>query len=192
MNHFLFNNNRIRSKKKRERGFLFFLLGLLFFISCSDHHCKEPMVSPLVLGFYSGLDTSVQIPRDFLEITAVGTDSINSFADSIFNEFPGYDAKVRVLSLKNFNDSTNFLFISTYNNESGESIRVKDTLTVKHTNTQEFISAECGCLTTFRLDTTLLYTRHNITEAIVFNQYVTSSIVNNPDEKHIKIFFKNY
>ncbi len=67
----------------------------------------------------------------------------------------------------------------------------KDTLNINYTYTQEFVSAECGCLTTFELDE-VQYTNHYINEAIISNKSVKSSIVNNPDDKHIKIYFKNY
>ncbi len=36
-----------------KKGFFNILLSLLFFTSCSNHHCKDPMFAPLEIGFYS-------------------------------------------------------------------------------------------------------------------------------------------
>jgi hypothetical protein len=195
MNNF-FNHipSQFSGKKCRKPGLFCLLLGLLFFASCSNHHCKEPVFVPLVVALYSDADTSVRISRNFLTVKAVGNDSINSVADSILTEWSNkyYNDWQVLLSLKNFKDSTRFLFVSTYNNESGESVEIKDTLTVKHTNIQEFVSAECGCITTFELENTVHHTLNNITEITVLNQSVTSSIAKNQNEKHIKILFKNY
>ena len=140
------------------------------------------MYVPLTVAFYSDADTSQQVKFIFLEIKGIGSDSVRN-ASGRYSE----DS----LSLKKFENSTSFMFTSTYNNEEEEPISVVDTLTIRHTNMQEFVSAECGCRTTFRLDE-VRHTRHNIADAIIFDQYVTSSIANNHNEKHIKIYFKNY
>ena len=186
MNH-LIVNNYTQSKKKQKIGF--FLVALLFFFtSCSNHHCKEPMFVPLLVSFYSYIDTSQQVPPNFfetLEIKGIGN-------DSVFEKMERNGQRVMLLSLKKFENSTDFLITSTYNNELEETVSVEDTLIIKHTNTQEFVSAACGCLTTFRLDE-VRHTRHNIgDDAIIFNESVISSIVTNYNEPHIKIYFKNY
>ena len=179
MNNF-FNHIQPLFSGKKSRKIVFFciLLTLLFFASCSNHHCKEPMYVPLVISFYSDIDTSKQVTFKYLEIKGVGSDSIINISGNY-----------TLLPLRKFENSSNFVFISGY--DTGEEIRTFfDTLTIKHTNTQEFVSAECGCLTTFRLDE-VRHTRRNITDAIIVKQSVTSSIANS-NESHIKIYFENY
>jgi len=167
-------------KKNRRIGFFCFLFSLFLFASCNNYHCKEPMYVPLVVSFYSDADTSKQLEPHFLEIKGVGN-------DSIFQGSEKYDRRARLLSLKKFENSTAFVFTSTYKNEGGESISVVDTLTIRHTNTQIFVSAECGCLTTFRLDE-IRHTNNNITDFLITNRFVTS----NYNERHIRIYFENH
>ena len=164
---FLLNHTKIllSGVKIRETGFFCFLFSLLFFISCSNHHCKEPMFVPLVVSFYSEADTSLQVSPQFLMINGVDVSRINSVQ----------------LFLKKFEESSEFLFA--YDSTQSKT----DRLTIKHTNTQIFVSAECGCLTTFYLDE-LRHTNNNITDAIIIKKSVTS----NYNEKHIRIYFENY
>ena len=62
-----------------------------------------------------------------------------------------------------------------------------DTLRVVHENSIEFISAECGCLSTFKL-TQAGFTQNKIGVAMINNPLINSQ--NN--EKHIKLFLENY
>ena len=177
MSHFLFNNHT-QSNKNLITAFFCLLTGFLFFTSCSNYHCKEPMYVPLAVSFYSDVDTSQQVKFIFLKIQGIGSDSIRNASERNSEDS---------LSLKKFENSTGFVFTSTYKNEREELISVVDTLTIRHTNTQEFVSAECGCRTTFRLEE-VWHTRHNITDAIITKKSVTS----NYNEKHIRIYFENY
>ncbi len=88
-----------------------------------------------------------------------------------------YKDQPDVLFVKNTNQDTLFAFEPT-----------KDILSVKYSNTQEFVSAECGCLTTFYIDDELQHTHNNISDALITNRSVTSSY----NEKHIRIYFQNY
>lgn len=63
----------------------------------------------------------------------------------------------------------------------------EDKLNIKYENTLEFISAECGCLTTFYLND-LEFERNNIGEVFIRNHSVT----NKYNEQHIKIYLENY
>ncbi len=180
MSHFLFYN-RTQSKKKQPIGF--FLAGLLLFItSCSNYHCKDPMFVPLVISFHSDADTSIRLDPsyNFLRIKGIG----NVRKDSLFQKPPTGEWTLPV-SLNRFENSTGFELTTLYKNESGEEKFSVDTLTVIHTNT-------CGCRTVFRLDTVDLRTHYNITEAVISDKSVTSSIVVNYNEAHIKIYVKNH
>jgi len=230
-------------KKNRKGTFFCLLAGFLFFISsCSNNHCVEPMYAPLVVSFYSEMDTSLQISPRFLTIEGVG--SYN------FTNVSGRNSVN--LYLKKFDESTSFLFtfahdeskIDTFifvekvsnsfspcGNPNGDSISVykkdgnffflcnevnnalivygegpevlflqnraqdtlfvleptRDVLSVKHSNTQVFVSAECGCLTTFNIDE-VRHTSNNIRDVLITNKSVTSAY----NERHIRIYIENY
>jgi hypothetical protein len=230
-------------KKNRRTGFFCFLFSLLLFISsCSNNHCVEPMYVPLVVSFYSEMDTTLQVSPGFLLIEGVGSDSLMNASGS--NSVH--------LSLKKFDESTSFLFtfahsridtfvlvgkVGTFDspcgNPNGDSVSVykknnnifylcnqtsnilivsgerpepevlffrkviqdtlfvseliSDVLSIKHSNTQVFVSAECGCLTTFYLDE-VRHTQNNIRDYLITNRSVTSKF----NEKHIRIYIENY
>jgi len=87
-----------------------------------------------------------------------------------------YNEQPEISFFRNVSEDTLFVFKPT-----------RDILSVKHTNTQEFISAECGCLTTFYINE-IRHTNNNITDVSITKRTVTS----NYNEKHVKIFFENY
>ena len=101
MSYSLFNNHT-QSNKTLKTGFFCTLLGLLFFISCSNNHCKESMFVPLAVSFYSEADTSLQVSPKFLAIEGVGAQH--------FINVSGTNGVQ--LFLKKFDESTGFLFVS--------------------------------------------------------------------------------
>ena len=83
-------------KKNRKGTFFCLLAGFLFFISsCSNNHCVEPMYAPLVVSFYSEMDTSEHVSPRFLIVEGIDRSGHNSVN----------------LYLKKFEESTNFSFI---------------------------------------------------------------------------------
>lgn len=187
MNYFSFYNP---PKKRIKQSIVFFLFALFLLVaSCSNYHCKEPMYVPMYAAFYSDLDTN-QITLTDLEIKGVNDRPVERDPSQKFIMLP----LKKFDSLKDDSLETTFSIQSGYKfTENEEVIERKffDTLTIKHINTQEFVSAECGCRTIFRLDT-VVYTRRNVAEVVLANKSVKSSIVNNPNEKHIKIYFRNH
>jgi len=63
----------------------------------------------------------------------------------------------------------------------------EDILSIKHTNTHDFVSAECGCLTTYYINE-VQFTRNYIREVSITD----SSVTNRYNAKHIKIYFKDF
>ena len=243
MNYFNYIPPIFSGKKNRKPAFFCLLTAFLFFISsCSNNHCTDPMYAPLVVSFYSEIDTSVQISPRFLVIEGIGSnDLMNVSGHNSVNLF-----------LKKFEESTNFSFtfahdeskidtfifvekinssISPCGSSNGDSISIyrkdnnlfclcsqsnnalivygegpeilflqstapdtlflfeptRDVLSIKHTNTQTFVSAECGCLTTFKLDE-VRHTNNNIRDVLITDSSVTSAY----NEKHIRIYIENY
>ena len=222
---------------------LYLFSGSLFLISCSNNHCDEPMYAPLIVSFYSEIDTSKQVPLKYLALESIGIPGFVNLSESSGVQ----------LFLKKFDNSTGFSFfsandqsrvdtliflekrnsadcpclnpgenqVSVYQgnnnifflcNRAGNMLTfhkeqpdvmflkkenqdtlfviksAKDILTVKYTTTQVFVSAECGCLTTFYIDELKQHTYNNITDALITNRSVTG----NYNEKHIRLYFENY
>jgi hypothetical protein len=214
---------------------------LLLSSSCSNDHCSEPMYAPLVVSFYSEIDTSRQVAPAYMAIEGLGTSS--------FHNVSGKDTIH--LSLRKFEENSRFRFFTAYQNspeevwtyiedrpnglcpcetqsgyvpvyQSGETeifickeenpmlvvyrdspsvyflkergtetlsayIPTENILVINYKNMQEFISAECGCLVTHRLEN-MDFQWDGIGEIIIKDQ----SVNNKYDERHVNIYLENY
>jgi hypothetical protein len=136
----------------------------------------------------SRIDTFLFVEKISSSISPCGNsngDSVSVYRkdDNIFylcsqanNVLIVYGERPEALFLKNISQDTLFVFEST-----------SDVLSIKHSNTQVFVSAECGCLTTFYLDE-VRHTQNNIRDYLITNRFVTSSY----NERHIRIYIENY
>ena len=165
--------------KKKINIFLFAVYSLSLITSCKNNHCTEPMYAPMVVSFYSGQDTTKQVSPPYLTIQGMGSDSLINASGSNNANLP----------LKQAAGSSQFLFTIADGNSpvDGDPVLIQDTLTVIHTNTLDFVSAECGCLTTYHIEDAQ-FEQNKIGTISIINRSVTS----NYNERHINIYLQNY
>ena len=172
----------MKTRKNRSKGIIFLGISfsiILFISSCSNNHCDQSMTTPLVISFYLNTDTSQQVSPRFLMIEGV---------DSPYYIDASGKSSVQ-LSLRKFDGLSRFLFKLANDESPVDTLLVitEDVLSIRHTNTQDFVSAECGCLTTYYIDE-VQFTSNGIGDVSITSHTVTNSY----NEKHIKIYFKGH
>jgi hypothetical protein len=148
------------SKKNRKSyTFFCFLLSVCcLFAACGeDEQCRQNMYVRMNVKFY----------KSVIDSTGVQKNSSASFALTAKGE--GID------SLIVDNETRNFVALPLNKSDSHSTfiLTLNDTverLTVWHSNTEEYLSFECGCLTAFKIDSVKLY-----------EQFIDSSSVINVD-----------
>jgi len=151
---------------------------LLSALSCAvDEECRKERIVKTDVEFIkrtfnpiNNTYSSSALAVDSL--TVQGLDTLGVLIDSVL-----YNNQKRVslinLPLNKFaSEST---FIIKFN-------QTTDTLTIYHTNTDVFLSLECGCLKTHTIDT-VLTTNHYIDSVKILNHNV-----NTTDAKHLQIY----
>jgi len=148
-----------------KTGHWFISIFLLILASCAeDETCRENRVVHLQAGIFNKSNN-----------TALTVDSITVFE-------PGNDS---ILYKNRKNINTLRLPLSTTSDMSMYVCRFNqftDTIYIYHTNTEYFLSFNCGSIITHRIDTIL--TTKNFIRQIKVNQ----AIVNNIHVQHIQIY----
>ena len=159
------------------------LFCFLHLTSCFvDEQCRENKYVALNAGFYhvvknqtTGVSTKTTLSIDSLTVKGLIFDSITSkyvYVDSI---------------LYNHSKSINKIYIPLHKFVNVSSYEVTlntktDTLTVLHTNSNEYLSLECGCLKVHSIDT-VLTTNHFIDSVSI-----TKHNVNTSNAENIRIY----
>lgn len=132
----------------------------------SDDQCRKESIVNMEITFYN--DSTLQ-KASVDSITIYGADN-----DSILYNNQKSVSSV-ALPLQKTKDETRYVFTNG---------QYSDTLTIKHTNSDNFISIECGC-----------FVYHNITDAFSNNTWIDSIAIINPDvttanyeDEHLQIF----
>ncbi len=155
------------------------LYCLLNLTSCIvDEQCRENKYVAFMAGFYhvvknqtSGLVTKSTLSIDSLTVKGIMFDSIVSkfvYVDSILYNNSKSISKIAIPLHK-------FIEVSKYEVKFNTKI---DTITVLHTNTNEYLSLECGCLKVHSIDT-VLTTNHFIDSVTISNHNVNTTNAEN-------------
>jgi hypothetical protein len=141
------------------------IIGL---VQCSaDSECRKDMYVQMTANFHTiKNDTIKTYTMDSIWVKGIGNDSV------IYNNTKSL-TYIR-LPLQKLSGTSRFAI--RFNN-------VFDTLTFVHTNNQQYISLECGCMTTHTLDT-VLSSHHKILKTIILNKNVINKQIEN-----VQIFF---
>ena len=153
----------------------------IFFLSCKeDEECRQERYVRMYAGFYTistNTSTHVQSPVklyiDTLSVKGVGIDSL------LYKNAARKDS-VR-LPLNKFFDVSEFVFV--FKDTITKSI-FADTISVYYENHEDYLSFECGCLSTFTIDNLRTKTTNHYIDSIVIN----SKEVNTANVENIKIY----
>jgi hypothetical protein len=148
------------------------LFCLFVVVSCSnDEQCRKDRFVKMQLGIYhvtvnntTQTRTAALLSIDSIKIKGINVDSIIKTKGNTIT-----------LPLNKFSDESTYQI--TFNN-------VTDTLTIKHTNFDTYLSLECGCIKTFTIDN-VLSTNHFLDSiGIVIHDVNTSTSA----KEHIKLY----
>lgn len=172
--------NIFRKNFNRSAVFIFTTAVFLFSTSCnvSDEVCRKEKNARLKVGFYTavfnsstGKYTSSSLTIDSLTVN--GIDSLGNIVDSIlYNN--SKNLSVIKLPLNKFSNESKFIIRF---NDS-----IQDTLTVFHTNYDQYLSFECGIIRNHLIDTVLI-TNHFV-DSVKIEEHNVSTI----DAEHLQIF----
>lgn len=147
-----------------------FAFGLMLWLqACTpDDQCRKESIVNMEITFYN--DSTLQKASvDSITIYGVNNDSI------LYNNQK--NVATVALPLQKTKNETQYVFTN------GE---YTDTLTIQHTNSDNFISIECGC-----------FVYHNITEVHSQKTWIDSIAIINPDvttanyeDEHLQIFMR--
>ena len=157
----------------KNKSTILLIFILIFAVSCTvDEGCRKSKTVNMGIGFYQTvLNTSTQkmtktaLSIDSLSIQGLGVDSM------LYNKSKKI-SKV-ILPLNKF--ALESRFVVTFDT-------TKDTITVTHTNTDDFLSLECGCIKTHTIDT-VLTTNHFIDSV-----KIAIHDVNTTNAEHLQIY----
>ena len=161
--------------------FLFTLFSFILFISCNgDEECRKEKYVKLGVGFYS--KTLNVTTKNYTISTLIidslsiqGIDTAGVLIDSIIYNNSKKISKI-YLPLNKFAAVSRFKVI--FN-------KTIDTVTIAHTNSDMYLSLECGCLKVHSIDT-VLTTNHFIDSVSIKIQNV-----NNINAEHLQIYNKS-
>ncbi|HEY5589927.1 MAG TPA: DUF6452 family protein [Paludibacter sp.] len=164
---------------------IIYLLLISFFISavsCAvDEECRKNKTVQMIVGFHQkthNLVTNIYTTSILTvdSLTVQGIDSMGVLVDSVL-----YNNKKNVslmsLPLNKFAQESKFVVI--FNDKT-------DTISILHTNTDEYLSLECGCLKIHSIDTVLLLTHNYIDSVKIVNHSVNNVNINNAE--HLQIY----
>lgn len=154
------------------------LLTTIFFSCVVDEQCRQSKTVQFVANVYhvsinsqTGVITRTAKTLDSLTVRGLLTDTINNkyfYTDSVL-----YNSQK---SLSSFN-----LPLHKFSNNSKYEVKfnaIADTITILHTNSDVYLSLECGCLKTHSIDTVLV-TRHFIDSVSISNHTVNTTNAEN-------------
>jgi len=161
---------------------LYFTLFIFFIsvVSCGvDEECRKDKTVQLEVGFHkktlnttTNLYTNVALSVDSL--TVQGLDTLGILKDSVLYK---NQKKLSKISLPLNKFASESRFVIKFNDKT-------DTITISHTNTNEFLSLECGCLKVHTIDT-VLTTGHYIDSVKIVNHSVKN---NNNNAEHLQLY----
>lgn len=158
------------------------VLTLVLFVSCSNNGvCREDLDIGMYANLYKmvydeGLEkmTAKSYPVQ-INVKGVGVDSV-IYDSEVLSEL--------YLPLQKFADTTSFALQTTFLDEDSIVKVFDDTIHIYHTNREEFVSLECGCLITNTINSVAI-TTNLIDSVIIDNAEVISATTSN-----IKIYLK--
>lgn len=141
----------------------------LWFQACTpDDQCRKESIVNMEITFYND-STLKKASVDSITIYGVDNDSI------LYNNQKSVSSVA--LPLQKTKNETQYVFTNG---------KYTDTLTIQHTNSDNFISIECGC-----------FVYHNITDVHSKKTWIDSIAVINPDvtttnyeDEHLQIFMR--
>jgi len=162
------------------KQFIYILLIPFFLsaISCAaDEECRKERIVKMDVEFLKKTfnptnSTYTTGTLNVDSLTVQGMDSLGVMIDSILYKNKKNVTQIN-LPLNKF--ATESTFVMRFN-------QTTDTLTIYHTNTDLYLSLECGCLKTHTIDT-VLTTNHYIDSV-----KITNHNVNTTDAKHLQIY----
>ena len=176
--------NKIRSVAKNCT--LHFALCTLIFVSCGqDEECRYPMHAPLRVGFF---ELTTDISTGITSTTPVTIDSM-LIVHAVEN-----DSLLGILRQRTINLPLNKLsevseFVFAFFDVRLEATFILDTVRIFHQVHEDFLSFECGILTTFTIDSIRTTTTNNYIESIVINSTDVNTFNN---AQHIQIFRRTW
>jgi len=162
----------------KQNTYLLLIALLILGISCtSSEDCTEDRIAKLGVGFYTHalIDTTKQIYAtrainlDTLSVRGLAANG--TLLDSIL--YKSKTIQKVYLPLNKFENSSKFVLAF----KTG-----KDTIEVLHTNTDYYLSLECGCMKVHAIDT-VLTTTHLVDSIKIINHKVNAT-----NAEHIQIF----
>lgn len=165
------------------KKYILYLIIIITGFSCTvDNECRTSKTANLNLLFYKiGTDsvtnakTTTTLTIDSISIQGLEYDSISQLL--FLNDSILYNNSKKVSSV--------VLPLNKFRTESKFVVKLNttiDTLTIYHTNNEQYISLDCGCLMTHTIDT-IITTNHFIDSVRINNHDVT-----NTTTKHLFIY----
>ena len=163
--------------------FIVLLFSILLNLSCStDETCTQTKYVKLTAGFYhvslndatkALITTSFQI--DSISVQGLLFDSVTSKYHLVDSLLFNNNKKLSTINLPLNNFSTQSKFRFTLNS-------IIDTLTIYHTNLNDYLSLECGCIKTHSIDTVI--TTHHFIDSV----QIKIHDVNTTNGENIRIY----
>ena len=162
------------------------LIILFTLVSCGqDEECRFPLHAPLRIGFYemvtdnlTGITTAVNVTIDSVDVRGIGGTTINRFLS----------ARIISVPLNKLDTVSEFIFVF-HDSTRLETRFMSDTVRIFHETHEDFLSFECGILTTFTIDSIRTTTTNNYIESIVINSTEVNTFNN---AQHIQIFRRTW
>ena len=161
------------------------ILSVIFItgISCTgDEVCRQSKYVMLEAGLYhvsvnttTGIRTATSISVDTITIRGIEIDSITGFETPVDSLLYNNSKNVNKI----------FLPLHKFRNKSRYSINlngISDTMTIFHTNYDQYLSLECGCIKIHNIDS--IHSTKHFTDSI----RIVVPNVNNVNAEHIHIF----
>ena len=162
----------------KKNTYLLLIAFVLLGISCtSSENCTEDRTAKMGVGFYTRTLTNTTKQGYTTTAKSLDTLSVRGLAangtllDSIL--YKSKDIQKIYLPLNKFESSSKFVL--TFKT-------AKDTIEVLHTNTDYYLSLECGCMKVNAIDT-VLTTTHSVNSVKIINHKVNAT-----NAEHIQIF----
>jgi len=162
----------------KQNTYLLLIALLILGISCtSSEDCTEDRIAKMGVGFYTRALTDatklvyVTSAQSLDTLSVRGLAANGTLIDSIL--YKSKNIQKVYLPLNKFENSSKF--VMTFRT-------AKDTIEVLHTNTDYYLSLECGCMKVHSIDT-VLTTTHLIDSVKIINHKVNAT-----NAEHIQIF----
>ena len=167
----------------KKINFIFWAISILLCTSCIvDEQCRQNRFVAMKIDFFHVVANKT---KDTIKTTVLSIDSViarglkfdtkNSkliYVDSVLSyKFP---------STSIFLPLQDSLTITRYEVKFNKTI---DTLTIKHKNSDYYLSLECGCLKTHTIDS-IQITKHFLVDSIK----ISNQIVNNTNAENIRLY----